>query len=48
MNLNIASLDIKGAYDGIDHHYLLEQVKKWKKLGFFSEYILDLIIFLFS
>ena len=32
-HVNIASIDIKGAYDGVDHLFLFEKLEKWRKLG---------------
>ena len=48
INLNIASIDIKGAYDGVDHEVLLKQLEYWKKVGFYNQQVLDMIKFLFS
>jgi len=34
--VTIASLDVKGAYDGIRHEQIEEHVRKWKRYGYYS------------
>ena len=35
--MNIASIDIKGAYDGVAHDYLLEKLEYWRKRGYYDK-----------
>jgi len=28
--MNIASVDIKGAYDGVDHKFLFRKLRRWR------------------
>ena len=46
--MNIASIDIKGAYDGVSHEYLFKFLRIWKRQGFYSSKTLEEIRFLYS
>ena len=46
--MTIASLDVKGAYDGIRHEEIEIHVRKWRRKGLFSEEVMNYILFLFS
>ena len=41
--MNIASIDIKGAYDGIEHEYLFKRIKEWKRAKYFNTRTLEQI-----
>ena len=41
-------MDIKGAYDGIDHKVIRNRMDTWRKYGFYGDKTLELLIFLFS
>ena len=40
-NIFICGLDVAGAYDGISHEVLLEQLGRWRKQGYFDRETLD-------
>ena len=46
--MNIASLDIKGAYDGVSHQFLFERVEKWRQWGFMSRETMEYMKFLYT
>ena len=46
--INIASVDIKGAYDGIDHGYLTKKLEEWRKQKFINNETVEFIKFLYS
>ena len=46
--MNIASIDIKGAYDGVCHEFLFQRLKKWRYQGFFNKETLAYIQFLYN
>ena len=47
-HVNIASIDIKGAYDGVDHLVLFEKLEKWRKLGILDHQTIEYVRFLYS
>ena len=34
--MNVASIDIKGAYDGVKHEHLFKMLKLWRREGYLS------------
>ena len=46
--MNIASIDIKGAYDGVCHEFLFKRLKEWKRHRYFGNKTLEYIRFLYS
>ena len=44
----IASIDIKGAYDGVDHEFLFRRVKNWKRWGLIGRKDVAYLRFLYS
>ena len=46
--MNIASIDIKGAYDGVDHEHLFKMIKVWRRDGILTHETVDFIRFLYS
>ena len=46
--MNIASIDIKAAYDNVSHEYLFRMLNIWRRLGFNSRETLTYIRFLYS
>ena len=44
----IAGLDVKGAYDGVDHNYLMNKVVEWSRSGYVNRKTREAIIFLYS
>ena len=41
-------MDIKGAYDGIEHKIIFEHMKTWRKFGMYGDEAHKYLIFLFS
>ena len=46
--MNIASIDIKGAYDGVDHEFLFQKLNMWRRLAYLDHETLGYIRFLYS
>ena len=46
--MNIASIDLKGAYDGVSHEYLFIYLRIWKRQGFYGNKTLEAMRFLYS
>ena len=46
--MTIASLDIKGAYDGVNHQFLFERVEKWRQWGFMDKETVGYLKFLYN
>jgi len=46
--MNIVSIDIKAAYDNVDHLYLFRMLDMWVHLGYLNRTTLSYIRFLFN
>ena len=44
----IVGLVVKGAYDGVNHEYLMNKIRTWSREGYLNRKTRDMIIFLYS
>ena len=45
--MNICSIDIRAAYDNVDHNYLFRLLNRWRRISYISHETLDYLRFLF-